>query len=178
MSVSSGFSPIQKGEVVDSARVNPSMYGAQVVVKNMQVAGTTDPTDGRETVCRIVKNDSGGVITPGTPVKLKISGGGYKVAGECGAEVADGVSDPHFGAAECTDGKWFLMVVSGPTKIQKAAGTITFRDNLHCIANGQVDHFTAATPTVVELANRIGVAEETSSAAANTLIKCDVRHLV
>lgn len=171
-----GFAPYRKGETVASAKVNPSEYGLLFAVKNMQFSETQQPTDGRITLVRLVKNDSGSAITPGTPVKYKTGGLGYLIAGETGAESADGFSDPH--VSTIPDDSWFLMAVHGPTKAQKAAGTITLGNQLSTVASGQVQAITAATPTVLQLSLMCGKAEETSSAAANTLIKIDVRHLM
>lgn len=176
MSWSDGFCPIAKGEQVDEARVNPSQRGRIFAVKNMQYDGSTNPVDGRLTLVRVCKNDSGGALTAGTPFKFKSTGPGYFADTETGATAADGFTDPHGGSI--ADDKWFLAVVHGPTLAQKAAGTITFGNQLSTIANGQVQIITAATPTVLQLSTMCGKAEETSSAAANTLIKIDVRNLL
>jgi hypothetical protein len=176
MGLQIGFAPYPKGTVTASAKVNPSNYGMVYMVKNMQVDEQTQPPDGRMTMVRLVKNASGSAITPGTPVKFKTGGLGYLIAGETGAESADGFSDPH--VTTIANGEWFLMAISGPTKAQKAAGTITLGDQLSTVASGQVQKITAATPTVLQLSLMCGKAEETSSAAANTLIKIDVRNLI
>lgn len=172
-----GFCPIRKGETVEPARINPSMRGLRFLVDNMQFAEGTQVTDGRKTLVQIAQNGSGGVLTTGTPFKWKSTGPGYIADTETGATAADGFTDPHLGSGGVPDTYYFLSVCSGPTKAQKAAGTITVGDQLSTIAAGQVDHITAATPTVLQLSTLVGKAEETSSAAANTLIKIDVRHL-
>ena len=144
----SNIQPFARGEYADSARVPTDVKGGLFEFKNILTA-TGQPRDGREVICRLVQNNSGGALLPGKGVAFKATGaGGYgqSIGGYSGAgDKCDGVVDHTLPAAGVADGKWFWMIVKGPAYVTTdGANALARNDILKTAASGQ---FTKDTGT-------------------------------
>ena len=72
------------GKTFPNARVSASVQGDIAEFPNMASTDTTNPADGRKTICRLVQNNSGGALNAG--VRCVVAANGYQVSGAAGAD--------------------------------------------------------------------------------------------
>lgn len=165
----SNVQPFARGEYADSARVNQSLKGGLFEFEN-KLTATSNPRDGREVICRLVQNNSGGALLPGRGVQFKSTGAdgyGQSIGGYSGAgEKCDGVLDHTVPAAGVPDGKWFWMIVKGPAYVvTDGANALSRNDILKTAASGKFTKDTATPATN----GKVGYCEDVSIAATADL---------
>lgn len=166
----SNIQPFARGEYADGVRVPADVQGGLFEFKNILTA-TGQPRDGRECMCRLVKNDSGGALLPGRGVQYKSTGStnyGKAVGGYSGAgERIDGIVDHTLPAAGVPDGKWFWMIVpkSPAYVVTDGANALSRGDLLKTAASGKFTKDTATPATN----GKAGSCEDVSIAATADL---------
>jgi len=170
----SDFCPIKQGQTEESARINPSMKGAEFEVANLATDGSRP--DGRSRRVVICLNASGGALLPGRGFKFKSTAPGYEVTAHSGAgEKCDGVVDPLLPAAGVANGKAFLGVVEGPipNATSDGAAVLAFNDHLVTGALGKFTKQTAApaneTAVMVQVNAKSGYSEGAATNVDGTL---------
>lgn len=127
-------------------------------------------------ICRLVKNSSGGTLTPGKAVKFSASAPLKEISGYAGAgEVVDGFVDPYTAKTPVANGQHFLIVVGGRLlKAKSASETYTVGALVKSGASGVVTASAALTT-----AGFCGVvAAATTSAGADVEIIVTLRESI
>lgn len=142
----------------------PGGYGTQQVLSGMEV----------ETI--VVKNDSGGALSPKKLVKWKAGGVGTLVGAvtSAGDRVA-GVVDP-FLTADVPNGSMFHLIVKGPTTVLAHDNAITAGIGLVSQGSGRADGYTINGDADDALAY-FGVSTQASSAqdaSIRVVIDCGI----
>ena len=160
------------GKTFPNARVSASVQGDIAEFPNMASTDTTNPADGRKTICRLVQNNSGGALNAG--VRCVVAANGYQVSGAAGADVRfDGAVDPQVPSAGVADQEWFLLVVSGPTKLLSSEA-IAAGNDLGGAASGKTE---VRDADVAGLTGKVGKAEA-AAAGADALFAADVSGVI
>lgn len=129
---------------------------------------TTNPESPRrlsnlKTYAVLVKNDLGGVVTPGLGYTYKSGYLGTRVGALSGADlVCDGIADPDY-PTTIPDQSYFWLIIQGPTKAKIGAGDQAANGVVQTLANGLFGTGTAGT-------NPIGHSGKALAAAAATAL--------
>lgn len=163
-------------------RLNNGVYGGMFELPNMQIDGSQSGgayVDGRTTICKVVRNISGGALLPGRGVVFDTLKPGLGINAYAGSgERPDGFLDPWLPAAGVADDEYCLMVVAGPTLLRHSGGTaVAFDDECIMAANGQVLKTSADPPAVADVESMAGIAEEAAS-VSNAAFKANVKGIL
>lgn len=168
--------PIQPGETQPSGTLEGNL-GSEYKLADLDYASTEavkPRLTGALVGVRLVKNDSGGVLSPRTCVAYKAGYYGLRIGAVSGAgEVANGVVDPYL-TGTVASGDHFLLFQTGPCKIINGAATqLVTNEPLVTAADGEVVGFDPtpddATEAAVQAQYRVGRAMATIAAVANTV---------
>ena len=143
-------SPVHpRGEAIPNAEVVRQKSAGQLCVHIDE--------DGQEVVMRVVKNASGGALTPRQTVKYDLDAIGTQIDGVATATTRPaGVVDSELPASGVANGEWFLIAVEGVHDVL-AHGALTIGDDLVSAAAGRVDT-SGATPTFFYIGRAIEAA--------------------
>jgi len=139
---------------------------------DFDIASPDTQETARTVFVRLVKNGSGGTLLPGVCLKATTTSAKLhrtSVAGAAGAtDKPVGFVNRHISSSGVANGKYFWMVVEGPTEVIDSGSGVTVGDTLATAASGEVA--TASSPptefdfgTALETA----VADATFLAAVN-----------
>lgn len=132
------------------------------------------PKRSQKTVkCRLVKNDSGGTLTPKNCVKWSTTAGEFNkyIGAVCGdGDPPAGVVDEYV-VSTVPDGALFWIVTDGPTDVLGSSdAAISVGAKLTTDASGQVRAMTG-TATTAEVLAMVGRAEEATDGTAGAALR-------
>jgi len=100
---------------------------------------------GTPTYALLVKNSTGGTLSPGTGVTFKTALIGKEVGALSGANaICDGIVDPDV-VGTVPDAAYFWLIIQGPTRVKVAAGGVTQNAEVQTAASGLFGDGTAGT---------------------------------
>lgn len=90
--------------------------------------------------CRLVKNTSGGALTPGTTVLYETGYWGTQVDSAGGAGRVHGIVDEYLPSAGVPANEYFWIVIHGPCKARmEGSASVAEKDPVKAVASGRVD---------------------------------------